>query len=232
MELTVVRLKSDPAEDETRFGAVLSDALEGLEYRTVSRLTAGTDYRGRRLLFAVPLGRFGENAALRHLLGQLRSEAVRLDGAVSAIFVDAESELYTKEAATELAFALNAAGSALVGRPLVEGTRSLANFKVQARTLGTDLEGAYRASLRDLAERLCEDSFPRREKPVLLALHASNYMTSNTMQLWGRVKERLGEEIAVEEIGLRNGTIFDCAGCPYTACRHFGEAGRCFYGGL
>ena len=31
---------------------------------------------------------------------------------------------------------------------------------------------------------------------------------------------------------LRNGTLEDCAGCPYTTCLHFGEQGGCFYGGV
>ena len=34
------------------------------------------------------------------------------------------------------------------------------------------------------------------------------------------------------EIGLRNGTLSDCSGCPYTMCLHFGERGGCFYGGV
>lgn len=37
---------------------------------------------------------------------------------------------------------------------------------------------------------------------------------------------------SVQEIGLRNGTLDDCSGCPYTMCIHFGEKGECFYGGV
>ena len=36
----------------------------------------------------------------------------------------------------------------------------------------------------------------------------------------------------ITEIGLRNGAIEDCSGCPYTMCLHFGEKGGCFYGGV
>jgi len=36
----------------------------------------------------------------------------------------------------------------------------------------------------------------------------------------------------IREISLRNGTIADCRGCPYETCRHFGEKGECFYGGI
>ena len=52
------------------------------------------------------------------------------------------------------------------------------------------------------------------------------------MQLWGEVKSRLGDSCSITEIGLRNGAVSDCSGCPYTACLHFGEKDRCFYGGL
>ena len=39
-------------------------------------------------------------------------------------------------------------------------------------------------------------------------------------------------EMEIREIGLRNGTLSDCAGCPYKMCLHFGEQGSCFYGGV
>ena len=74
--------------------------------------------------------------------------------------------------------------------------------------------------------------FPARERPNLLALHASSHHTSNTMALWGELQKRLSPRWQVEEIGLRNGTLSDCSGCPYTMCLHFGERGGCFYGGV
>ena len=39
-------------------------------------------------------------------------------------------------------------------------------------------------------------------------------------------------DISITEIGLRNGTLADCSGCPYKMCLHFGERGSCFYGGV
>ena len=73
---------------------------------------------------------------------------------------------------------------------------------------------------------------PRRARPKILALHASSRSTSNTLDLWGRVRERIEGPCDIREIGLRNGTLEDCAGCPYTTCLHFGERGGCFYGGV
>ena len=73
------------------------------------------------------------------------------------------------------------------------------------------------------------------EKPApvqhVLALHASQRSTSNTLALWELVKAGLPGTVEVEEICLRNGTMADCNGCSYTACLHFGEQGGCFYGG-
>lgn len=65
----------------------------------------------------------------------------------------------------------------------------------------------------------------------VLALHASQRSTSNTLALWEMVRRSLPPEVQVQEICLRNGTMADCNGCSYTACMHFGERGGCFYGG-
>ncbi len=230
--LLVIRLRADAPEDDARPDDVLQSALSGVAHRTLCDVDALPDLRGKRVLFAVSLGSYGVNASCARLLRLLRAQPSMLEGCVSGLLVDGSGDLYTKSAAVELAFALNGAGSALPGRPLVEATGSLHNFRVQAKNLGTDLMGAYCAAVRELAERLQSEVFPAREKPVILALHASSYHTSNTMQLWAQVKERLGETCVIEEIGLRNGAVSDCSGCPYTACLHFGEKGRCFYGGL
>ena len=232
MDLTLISLPPDYPADGTRLEAVLSEALAGYSPRVLREVPAGEDLRGQRLLFAVPLGEYGINSACTALLRRLRSERDLLEGCTAAIITDGGSEFYTKSAATELALAVNLAGSALIGRPLVEATGSLANFRLQAKLLDTDVDRAYRSAVRDLIKRLCTDSFPKREKPELLALHASSRFTSNTMQLWSGVRDRLGDSCSITEIGLRNGTISDCSGCPYTMCIHFGERGRCFYGGL
>ena len=81
---------------------------------------------------------------------QRRREPDLLEGCTAALIVDGPGELYTKSTAGELALAADMAGCALIGRPLVEGTGSLANFRIQAKNLGTDLMGAYRASAADL----------------------------------------------------------------------------------
>lgn len=234
MSFTVIIISADDPADNVRIDNIITSVLRDFDYRLINGTDElmGAELRGQRLLFAVALGKFGINPAYSRLLYLLRGNTSLLEGCTSAILVDGDSELYTKSTGTELAFALNSAGSALIGRPLVEGTGSLFNFRVQAKLIGVDCRGAYLAAVRDLAERLENAGFPKREKPKILALHASSHRTSNTMQLWQQVCERLGDSCEINEIGLRNGTISDCSGCPYTMCIHFGEKGRCFYGGM
>lgn len=185
----------------------------------------------RRVLFAISLGDSGLNFEYYRMLRWLREHPGVLDRFVGGIVVDGSSELYTKSVARELVFTANSAGCTFVGRPLVEGTGSLANFTIVAQNMETDHFTAYQKSAKLLVEELCEFQPPRKEHPNLLVLHASSHKSSNTYAVWNAVKERLtGFEIT--EIGLRNGTLSDCAGCPYKMCLHFGEQGSCFYGGV
>ncbi len=81
------------------------------------------------------------------------------------------------------------------------------------------------------------------DAPKILAIHAGNRKTSNSLALWHLVADSLTDpEILsahpfssppkVEEISVRNGQIWDCRGCKYDTCVHFGEKGDCFYGGV
>ena len=218
---------------DIRLADTLKLALAGHQFQTVCTAQKLTGLQGRRLLFALPLGDTGTNVEYIKMLSRMRREPNLLEGCTAGLIVDANSPLYTKSAASELTLAANMAGCAFLGRPLVEATGSLANFRIQARNLNTSLSGAYHAAAKELVERLDQtESFPRKEKPELLVLHASSRGVSNTMSLWEQVRKRLGDRITVTEIGLRNGTLSDCSGCPYTVCLHFGEKGSCFYGGV
>ena len=232
MSITLIHPAPDSGWAGQRLDGILKQALPGREVRTVSRAEELSGLENQRLILALPLGETGVNLEYMRMLARLRSEPDLLRGCAAGLIVDGAGELYTKSAAAEAALAMNLAGCALVGRPLVEGTGSLANFAVQAKNLNTSLIGAYRAAARELAEQVETFSFPRKEKPEILVLHASSHHTSNTMDLWSRVREELEGRCAIREIGLRNGTLSDCSGCPYTMCLHFGEQGGCFYGGV
>ena len=210
-----------------RFDAVFSAVLPDAE-----RTQTGDDWRGKRLLFVIPLGEGGVNHAAYDLLAYLRTHPGCLDGSVAGVWIDGCGDLYTKALGREVALAASLAGCAFPGRALVEGTGELRNFAVQAKNGGCTLEEAYRRAIRDLARRVLEFAPPKKTRPRLVVLHASNHRTSNTLALWDRVKERLGDCFDITEVGLRSGTLVDCAGCPYTMCLHFGEKGECFYGGV
>lgn len=231
--LTVIRARK--SGEEKRMEQVLEYALKDrdAEFLPISGLPSpDRGLHGKRLLFAVTLGKNGINPEYYRLLEWLRAGERSLSGSVAGLIVDADTELYTKAVAKELTSAANQAGCAFVGRPLVEGTASLDNFLVQAANMQTDRMGAYKNSAAILTEQLETFAWTGKEHPNLLVLHASNHKTSNTLAVWDEIQSRLScSGIRIRELNLRNGTLVDCSGCPYQMCLHFGEKGQCFYGG-
>lgn len=212
--------------------ATAGETLQVFEY--VEEL-AGAEKIGPAVLFAVSLGESGVNLSYYGFLKYFRTHQHVFDGCTAALIVDGAGEFYTKAVARELVFAANLAGCAFIGRPLVEGTGTLYNYKVQAKVRGTDLYEAYREGARELVLRLMDDteksdSLSMRPKK-LLALHAGNATTSNTLALWHMIRDHLGDAV-FKEISLRDGEVWDCRGCSYDTCRHLGEEGKCFYGGV
>lgn len=267
--LLLVHLREEEQGADDRLSQVLSYALTGVKYDTAGNVEEFESYVNqnrcrqstgdartsemmqRRIIFAIPLGISGINLEFYRLIRFLRSHPGFLDGFVGGVLIDSKNDLYSKSASKDLVFAANLAGCAFVGRPLVEGTRTLSNYIIIARNLGTDLMSAYRESAAELVKEVLETNFEKKECPKLLVLHASSHKTSNTYAIWNRIKEKMFEigsvtgaetgagvesgiepGIEIEEIGLRNGTLSDCSGCPYKMCLHFGERGSCFYGGV
>lgn len=227
-EVLTVLCPGETASEQ--YALTLEAALAGRRARVLTRLDG--PLKDRPVLFAVPLDASGVNHGFYSLLAHLRTHPGCLEGCVGGVLVDGAGDLYTKAAGRELVLAASLAGCAFPGRPLVEAAEGLQNFTVQAKNAGCSLPEAYRRAAADLVRRVLEFSPPRRKRPRLLALHASSHRTSNTLALWRRCRELLGDACEVTEIGLRNGTLEDCAGCPYTACLHFGEREDCFYGGV
>lgn len=232
--ITVICPDNGSESDHTRLDSILKYSLEGIEHRFITHAYELGELHNERLLFAISLGKFGINHEYYAMLGYIRGNTGCFSGSVGGIIVDSESELYTKSLARELVLAANMSGCAFLGQPLVEGTETLANFTILAQLMETDNLGAYYKRCRLLAEQL--GSFtrfkPPDKKPNILMLHASGHKSSNTIAIWESVKAKLKDRFETKEIGLRNGTLSDCAGCPYTTCLHFGERGSCFYGGI
>lgn len=237
-DLMVIRPLARGKSGSSRLSRVLDRALAQLteEQRqravTVTKAEECPSMCNKRILFAIDQEYSGINLELYGFMERMRLAPDCLSGSVGSILVDGSSELYTKSAARELALAANLAGCAFPGKPMVEGTASLENFSILAQQYQTDLEEAYCRSAAELLERLLTFEPVKKEKPQILAIHASNHETSNTIQLWNMVKERLEPDCVISEISVRNGEVQDCTGCPFTMCLHFSEKGSCFYGGV
>ena len=219
-------------EENARLSAVLTQALAGRRYEKVAHPDRLRPLAGRQVLFAISLLHGGVNLGWCAMLAAIRQDGRFFEGCRGAVLVDGDGELYTKSAAREIVFAANQAGCAFMGAPLVEATGSLENFHIRAMLRHTDYLSAYTACARELVDRLLADTPPVREHPHLMVLHASNRKTSNTIALWERMAPRLAGRTEAQVISLRNGTVADCNGCEFRTCLHFGEEGRCFYGGV
>lgn len=236
MEQAETILMIQPIDSEQqpneRLQQVLEQAVQGYPVEVWRKAEDFVPVQNRRILFVLNLGADGINLEYQKLLRRIRQMPDCLQQCVGAVLVDADSELYTKSAGRELVFAANCSGCVFPGKPLVEGTASLDNFLVQARNLQTDRMGAYCAAARLLVEQLLAFRLPLHRRPQILAVHASNRATSNTLTLWRKVKQHLEADCSIQEISLHNGSVVDCNGCPYQTCRHFGETCSCFYGGV
>ena len=158
---------------------------------------------GQRLLFAVALDEGGCSEAYYRMLSRLRRSTTLLRGCVAGLVVTGVGEFYTKDVARDMVFAANQSGCAFLGRPLVEATGSLRNFRTQAQIGGTDEVTAFHAAVAELIGRLADWEKPAPIRHIL-ALHASQRSTSNTLALWELVKSALPDTVTVEEICLRN----------------------------
>lgn len=229
----LVIMPEDGAQIENaRLQQILQYAVKDYPVELWRKAEQFVPVQNRRILFVLNLGADGVNLEYQKLLRQIRRQPTCFTGCTGAVLIDADSELYTKAIGRELVFAANCSGCLFPGKPLVEGTGSLDNFIVQARNLDTDKLGAYRHAARALVEQLLTFQLPLHRKPQILAVHASNRATSNTLTLWRKVKQHLEPACTVQEISLQNGSVIDCNGCPYQTCRHFGETCSCFYGGV
>ena len=226
--LTVILSPPSP-----RLGGVLEAALSAAGAPAEVFPAAGPypGLAGRRVLFALSVGENGMDADAAALLLHLRSHPDAMEGCVAAMLIDGAGELYTKQLSHMLAFAANRAGCTFPGKPLVEATGSLKNWAVQAGRRGVSEEEAYRQSAVELVKRLMAFSAPRASHPSLLMLHASDRATSNTLSIGRGLLSRLEPHLSATELSLQNGTVEDCRGCSYKACRHFARQNSCFYGG-
>lgn len=233
MEIVLLRPLCPQVDKSRRLNDVLEKGLANIDYQLIETLDEflQTDLRSKKIIFAISLGESGVNLAWYQILKAIRLKPDCFKGSIGGVIVDGKSELYTKDAARHLVFSSNASGCAFIGRPLVEATKDLQNYNMIAKNQKTTLLEAYQLQVSDLVRRLQEFFLPGKADPKLLVLHAGNYSKSNSLVLWQMVEKELAG-VEINEISLRNGEIYDCIGCPYNTCLHYGEKNSCFYGGV
>ncbi|MDR1619534.1 MAG: NAD(P)H-dependent oxidoreductase [Clostridiales bacterium] len=218
-----------PGQASARLEDTLRYALDGLTYIRAAHIK---ELRPGPVLFAAPIGGSGVNFELYRLIEEMYRAPLSLAGCVGGVIVDGDGELFTKSVSRLLLFSANQQGCVFPGQPLVEATGSLCNFTTRAAVGHSDKLAAYHLAARQLVGRVLAFQRPQKKAPKLLVVHTGNRQTSNTMTLWGMVKAHLPSGMRIKEIALRNGAVADCQGCGFTACRHMGEEGNCFYGGV
>ncbi|MEA4869411.1 MAG: flavodoxin family protein [Christensenella sp.] len=218
--------------ENARLKQTLDFALSGISHERVTCLDALPRLAGGKILFALALSEHGLDAEVLSLIAFLRVHPYAMEGSAGAMIVDSAGELYTKQTADMLALAANLSGCRFPGKPLVEATASLDNWRVQAVRRNVSTAEAYRQASRELALRLMDFAPGPHARPKVLLLHASDHSTSNTLQIGAAITERLSSDCEIREISLQNGAIFDCRGCSYKTCAHFARQNSCFYGGV
>ncbi len=236
--LIIVRPVCELQGRTLRMEDVLGHAVDMLEAEGVQIIRVETaaelkeiSLRNERVLFAICLSQAGVNMEYYRLLEFFRENPDCLDGAVGGIIVDGSSELFTKALARRLAFSANMAGCTFPGKPLVEATGSLGNFRVLSSVRGISPLEVYRQQVEGLARKLLDFEQPESCAKIL-TVHASSRETSNSLLLWDKVRRNISSRAQIREISLRNGSMLDCRGCPYEECLHYGENAGCFYGGI
>lgn len=224
---------------------LLHDMIEstmGTEtYHTISCANDIVELKDKIIVFAVELDEIGVSNNLNDIFRKLYSMGKNsLEGCIGAVLVHSNHNFFTKTAAQDIIFLANNLGCAFVGRPLVEATGNLDNFKALVKIYDLSLEEICLLQCRGLGERLLDaDAGRRGDLPLriddvgkkLLVLHSSNWETSNTLALWKLVRDNL-IGIDINEINLGNGQVMDCIGCSYTVCKHYGLQEKCYYGGI
>lgn len=220
-------------------GAISERLKSMVEYSTkvyachvIKRVEDVTDLSGQKIVFAVELGTTGINTELCRVLDRIMKGGSRfMEGSMACVLVSSESEYFTRAAARQIILYANMAGCAFPGRPLAEATGSLENLRTMQKVTGKDLNELLLDESRIVVERLMEYERAGFKNPRLLTLHASNYETSNTFTLWNMVRQEMSIE-AINEIHIENGSVTDCKGCKYKACKHYSQQSACFYGGI
>ena len=228
-ELTVLM----PGEISGRLKKMLEYSTKGYNVNIISAAGEIPCLKGRKILFVVELGDTGINIELFKMIEKIKlSGNNSMESSYGSILINTTNELFSRDIARKIILYANLAGCMFPGRPLSEATGSLRNFNTQKKiSPHLSLEEICLEDSRNVVERLMNFNIKKLFSPKILVLHSSNYETSNTLSLWKMVKDNLSG-YDINEIHIENGSVRDCKGCSYKACKHYSQSANCFYGGI
>jgi multimeric flavodoxin WrbA len=217
-----------------RLDKMLASSLSKYEHIIISNVDDMYDLQNKKILFAIELGDTGINIGHMKMLSKIMTSGSDfMKSSVGGIIISSDNELFSRSIARKTIFYANMAGCMFPGKPLSEATGSLRNFRTQqAITAGnSSLEGILLSDCRNVIDRITSYKIKKFINPKILTLYSGNSKTSNTYALWNMVKENL-HDCEINEIHIENGSVADCKGCPYKACKHYSQSTNCFYGGI
>lgn len=223
-----------PGEPSERLQKMTEYSIKGYNYDVIKSADKIKDIKGEKVLFAVELKETGINIEHYNFLHNLISlRELSMQGCIGSVLINSENELFSRDVARKTIFYSNMSGCMFPGRPLCEATGSLKNLTTYQKSLKQDysLEDILLMESQNVVKRLVNFKSPEKPNPKILAIHASNYKTSNTLSLWNKVKSHLSK-FQINEIHIENGSVIDCRGCSYKTCKHYSESVNCFYGGV
>lgn len=228
-ELTVLM----PGEISERLKKMSEYSTKGYNISIIRTADEIECLKHRKILFAVELGDTGINIELFKMLEKIRvSGNGFMDSSHGSILINSTNELFSRDMARKIILYTNLAGCVFPGRPLSEAAGSLRNFNTQKKLVPhLSLEEICLEDSRSIVEKLMNFKIKKLFNPRILVLHSSNYETSNTLSLWKMVKDNLSG-YDINEIHIENGSVRDCKGCSYKACKHYSQSTNCFYGGI
>src|SRR5665648_63469 len=155
-ELILIKPSCREKGKEKRLTEIVEESMKGFKYEKINTVEEFemTDLKNKKILFAISLGESGINLELYSMLKKIRLDNNIFEGSVAGIIVDGDSDLFTKSVARDLVFCANSSGCTFLGKPLVEATKSLQNFNIIAKNMGTDNYQAYINSGKSLVQRL------------------------------------------------------------------------------
>ncbi len=217
-----------------RLDKMLEFSISGYEYHIITKVDDMNDLQNKKILFAIELGDTGINIEHLTMLAKIRlSGSDFMHNSIGGIIISSDNELFSRSVARQTIFYANMAGCMFPGKPLSEATGSLRNFSTQQIiTEGSaSLADILMLDCRNVVDRIMKKKEINIRNPKILALYSGNYKSSNTYALWNMVKENL-QDCQINEIHIENGSVVDCKGCSYKACKHYSKSTNCFYGGI